>query len=93
MPKKTTSTKEKKKTLLEYNKGHKLRELKVGQTVPIYRIPYKAKGEAYKATVKKIIRMGALGATCLVEREGTGSESIEFIYLGKIYEGWDKPFG
>ncbi|QFG05707.1 hypothetical protein 035JT001_40 [Bacillus phage 035JT001] len=90
---KKTATKEKKMTLREYNKGYKLRELKVGQVVPIYRIPYKAKGEAYKAKVKKIISMGTLGATCVVEREGTNAEGIEFIYLGRIYEGYDKPFG
>jgi hypothetical protein len=81
-----------KKSLIEFNSGYKPRELKVGQVVDVFKIPYKAKAKSYSGRVKKIIYKGAFSACCLLERLDTGSETIDFIYLGKIYDGWDKPF-
>jgi hypothetical protein len=89
---KKAEPKEKKKTLLEFNVGYPLRPIKEGDLVPVYKIPYKAKWELYKGRVLKVIEMRTLGAYVELERIDTGKKSLEFIYLGKIYEGWDKPF-
>lgn len=82
----------KKPTLLEFNKGYKIQELKVGDKVEVYRIPYKQKGLQYSGIVRKVIETGTLGAWVVLDRLDTGSETIDYIYLGKIYSGWDKPF-
>jgi hypothetical protein len=92
MAKKAAEKKVKKPTLLEFNKGHKIKELKVGDKVEIYRIPYKQKGLQYSGVVRKVINTGALGAWVVHERSDTKKETIDYIYLGKIYSGWDKPF-
>lgn len=84
--------KEKKKTLIDFNQGFKLREIKVGQRVDVYKIPYKQKGKTYTGTILDIVHRGTLGAWCKLRRIDTGAETIDFIYLGKIYDGWDKPF-
>lgn len=92
MARKAAEKKEKKPTLLEFNKGHKAGEIKEGDKVDVYRIPYKQKGLQYSGIVRKVIHAGVLGAWVIHERLDTGKETIDYIYTGKIYNGWDKPF-
>ena len=82
----------KKPTLIDFNKGYKRHDIKAGDKVDIYRIPYKQKGLQYSGIVRKVIHEGALGAWVVHERLVTKKETIDYIYLGKIYNGWDKPF-
>jgi hypothetical protein len=84
--------KKKKPTLLEYNQGYPKRKIKVGQRVDVFKVPYKEKFKTYTGEVLAILHEGTLGNWVRLRRLDTGSEAIEFIYLGKVYEGWDKPF-
>lgn len=82
----------KKPTLMEFNKGHNKGKLKIGDKVDVYRIPYKQKQKQYSGIVRKIIEEGALGYWVVLERTDLEQETIDYIYTGKIYNGWDKPF-
>lgn len=86
-----TKAKEKAFNLTEFNKGFPRRELKEGDQVTIYRVPYRNQGVLYRGTVVKIHNYSPLSAYCDIKKNGTESIYGESVYLGRIWEGWQKP--
>ena len=77
--------------LTKFNSGYAPREIKEGDRVTIYRIPYRQKSPIYTGTVVKVYNRNGFSAYCDVKKDGTDSVYGESVYLGKIWEGWGKP--
>ena len=88
---KTLAAKTKEFNLTDFNRGHPRKDLKVGDRVTMYRIPYREKSPIYDGTVLKIHRFGLFTALCDVKKDGTENVYLESVYLGKIWTGWQKP--
>lgn len=85
------AAKEKEFNLTDFNRGFPRKELKVGDRVTIYRIPYREKNPLYSGVVVRIYRFGAFTAYCDIKKDGTESIYGESVYLGKVWQGWQKP--
>lgn len=78
-------------SVAEYNKGFKRREINVGDRVTAYKIPYRHKQAIGTGIVKKIFYIGEYSAFCDVLMDGHDIPNGHIIYLGRVYEGWQKP--
>jgi hypothetical protein len=78
-------------SVTDFNKGHTPYDLQVGERVSIYKIPYRKKHKIGSGIVKRIITKWKFSAYCELLMDGKETTNGHWVYLGRVYEGRDKP--